>query len=70
MKNLVSLVIYDSDSDSYQIISAKIEDGLVCHTFPFPKRSPRDLSDEIDQIKRQKIRRLPHPFKDSIQKFS
>ena len=54
MKNLVSLVVYDSDNDSYQIISAKTDDGLVCLTFPFRKRSPRDLSDEIDQIKRRK----------------
>lgn len=69
MKNLVSLMVYDDESDKYEIISYKVKDDISNRIIPIRKQVLRNPYDEIDQIKRQKIRRLPHPFKDNTQKI-
>ena len=70
MKNYVNyLVCVDTDQE-YEFFSPKkgidFEDVFLIHN----KRIPKRIYDEIDLIKKRKIRRMPHPFKDNTQKYS
>ena len=69
MKNLFSFLIYDDASDSYELVSSKSGIDFSDHFVPVRKRTYNGLYDEIDHIKKQKIRRLPHPFKDNAQRI-
>ena len=72
MKNLISYLIFDDVSDSYELMSQKPGVDFGDRFVPARKRVRNSLYDEIDKIdliKRQKIRRLPHPFKDNTQRI-
>ncbi len=68
MKNLISFLIYDDANDSYELVSPERGVDFGDRIVPVRKRVPNSLYDEIDLIKKQKIRRLPHPFKDNTQR--
>jgi hypothetical protein len=69
MKNYAPYIIYLESEKTYELSSPKPGIDFEDVFFPYPKRIPKKIYDEIDQIKRQKIRRLPHPFKDNTQKI-
>lgn len=69
MKNLISFLIYDDVNESYELIPSNARVDFEEQFVPIPKRSVKNLQDEIDKIKKHKVRRMSHPFKDNTQKI-
>lgn len=69
MKNYAPYIIYIESKKSFELFSPKSGIDFEDYFSPYHKRIPRRIYDEVEQIKKQKIRRLPHPFKDNTQKI-
>ena len=69
MKNYAPYIVYLESERIYKFSSPKPGIDFEDVFFPYHKRIPKRIYDEIDQIKKQKIRRLPHPFKDNTQRI-
>ena len=70
MKNFAPYIIYLESENKYDFISPNkgidFEDAFSPHNRRIPKR----IYNEIDQIKRNKIRRISNPFKNNQQRYS
>ncbi len=69
MKNLVSFLVYNNTIDTFEFLSPKRGIDFEDRFLPVHQQVPKRLYDEIDLIKKQKIRRLPHSFKDNAQRI-
>lgn len=70
MKNYANYLVYLDSDKKYEFLSPKKEIDFEDVFFPYNKRIPKRIYDEVDLIKKNKIRRMPHPFKDNTQKYS
>lgn len=69
MKNLVSNIVYDDINHQYEFLVSASGIDFEDRSLPITKRVNRKIYDEIDQIKKAKLRRMPSPFKDNTQRI-
>jgi len=70
MKNYAQYIVYLESDNKYDFVSPKNGIDFEDVIFPYNKRIPKRIYDEIDQVKKYKLRRMPNPFKKNDQKYS
>jgi len=69
MKNLASNIVYNDVNHQYEFFVSASGIDFGDRTLPITKRIPKKIYDEIDEIKKAKLRRMPNPFKDNTQRI-
>lgn len=63
MKNLISNIIYNDVTHQYEFIDRSSRIDFEDRLSPIDKMVTRKMYNEIDQVKKTKLRRIPNPLK-------